>query len=337
MTSYLHHFKTFIEKNLTTYLDAFSADEMVEWVQSSEPQRSAQNIREHLLKRTINYQLRDNNIPPSSEADDLFFMTAPNLFRRYHPGVDPEPFHSGSTNISLHEKRKAPQVKLITTAANVPKRFKIAVEDLDASLGGRSLEDEIVSTSVRAWLDDGDELPWTLLQGVTDDEWFFITTLYGTMTAKGQRTHIRKFYPRLFVSAAKRDMRNFKPAMPEFTGLRSPWMSRRLCRMGELLRQRRITMSNYVANLREIEKTATPYNPMPALDALVMDHRASGPKTLSVFIRDCVQGNCFPIDSRVSNQLAKYGLPEDERLLVGLTLEIGRNPRQVARMFYELG
>ena len=70
--------------------------------------------------------------------------------------------------------------------------------------------------------------------------------------------------------------------------------------MAEILRERRMNMSEYVANLREIEKFATPYNPMPALDALVTDHQASGQKTLSVFIRDCVQGNCFPIDSRVA-------------------------------------
>jgi hypothetical protein len=38
-------------------------------------------------------------------------------------------------------------------------------------------------------------MPWAGL-GVTADEWFFVTTLYGEMTLDGQRTHIRAFFPR---------------------------------------------------------------------------------------------------------------------------------------------
>jgi hypothetical protein len=79
---------------------------------------------------------------------------------------------------------------------------------------------------------------------------------------------------------------------------------------------------------------------MPALDAIVADHRATGWKTLSVFVRDCVGGNCFPIDTRVKKELARHGLTLDERnerLLVSLSLAMGRNPRQVNRMFYAAG
>ena len=52
------------------------------------------------------------------------------------------------------------------------------------------------------------------------------------MTLESQRSHIRKYFPSLFVDAAKRDTRNFVPEMP---GLRSNWMSRRLAKMGEIL------------------------------------------------------------------------------------------------------
>lgn len=79
---------------------------------------------------------------------------------------------------------------------------------------------------------------------------------------------------------------------------------------------------------------------MPALDAIVRDHKATGWKTLSVFVRDCVGANCFPIDSRVRKELERHGLPsgiEAERRLVSLCLTIGRNPRRIARMFYEAG
>jgi hypothetical protein len=68
---------------------------------------------------------------------------------------------------------------------------------------------------------------------------------------------------------------------------------------------------------------------------MVLHHAATGWKTLSVFVRDCVGGNCFPIDSRVQKELDRYGLPNDERTLVRLALELDRNPRQVARMFYQ--
>jgi hypothetical protein len=94
-------------------------------------------------------------------------------------------------------------------------------------------------------------------------------------------------------------------------------------------------MEGYVAALREIETKATPDYPTPALDRIIHDHRQPGQfKTLSVFIRDCVKGNCFPIDSRVWNQLTKYGLPHDERCLVRICLSMGLNPRKVARIFF---
>lgn len=62
------------------------------WVQARD-NKTPNNIVEHLLKRTTNYDLRDDNEPPSRLHDDLFLMVEPNVFRRYQPGVDPEPFH----------------------------------------------------------------------------------------------------------------------------------------------------------------------------------------------------------------------------------------------------
>jgi hypothetical protein len=337
MPSYLNHFHSFIDAKLPTFEDTFTQEDMVAWVQRRAPERRANNIRDHLLKRTTNYELRNNFIPPPASDDNLFFMLSANQFRRYRSGVDPDPVHVGPQRERQPQSEKEPPRIGVPLSGDAAARFRAAVVDLDEAFAGRSLDDDIVKTSVREWLDgDDDPLPWTLSEGLTDDEWFFITTLYGTMTAQGQRTHIRKFFPSLFVTAVKRDTRNFVANLREYDGLRSTWMAKRLYRMGEILRERRITMSEYVQFLRSLQEAATPYNPTPALDAIALDHRATTRKTLSVFIRDCVQCNCFPIDSRVSTQLAKYGLPEDERLLVRLSLEMGRNPRQIARMFYEL-
>lgn len=220
-------------------------------------------------------------------------------------------------------------------------RFIEAVRELDASVteAESRLQDSNVESELRAWIDGSDgPIDWGQpAPTVTPDEWFFITTLYGEMNLDGQRTHIRKFFPTLFVDAAKRDVRNFRPGMAEYDGLRSGWMKTRLSKMADILHTDGLTMADYVEKLRTEEAKATSQNPTPALDTIVRDHRATGWKTLSVFVRDCVGGHCFPIDSRVARILDKHGLPHDERVLVSLSLKLGRNPRQVARLFYAGG
>jgi len=215
--------------------------------------------------------------------------------------------------------------------------FQTAVGELDSKYQSVSwkLADKMAISELHAWLDANDEpLPWSDVKNVTSDEWFFITTLYGEMTLDGQRTHIRRFFKPLFVETAGRDIRGFISNLESYNGLRSSWMKSRLCKMATILRDRGISMDEYVTYLQALDTEATPDNPMPSFDAIIRDHCATGWKTLSVFIRDCVLGNCFPIDSRVEKSLAKWNLPVDERLLVSLCLEIKRNPREIARMFY---
>lgn len=92
MPSYLNHFQSFIDGKLPRLDDCFSKEDMVAWIQARD-NRTPENIVEHLLKRTTNYELRDDNDPPSRPHDDLFFMVEPDLFRRYRPGFDPQAFH----------------------------------------------------------------------------------------------------------------------------------------------------------------------------------------------------------------------------------------------------
>jgi hypothetical protein len=207
--------------------------------------------------------------------------------------------------------------------------FKAAVDHLDYRFRAdqERLADLNVEAQLHEWLDGRDHpLPWSDPKTVTPDEWFFVTTLYGRMTLTGQRSHIRSYFDPLFVRAARRDVRNFRPGFPEYAGLRGDWMAARLSTMSKVLRARHLDMAGYVQWLRRHESDATPTNPMPALDAIVRDHAATGWKTLSVFVRDCVGGNSFPIDSRVSKELASWGLPsgiENERMLVRMSLELG--------------
>jgi hypothetical protein len=222
-------------------------------------------------------------------------------------------------------------------SSELRQRFASAVTALDERYAADAaiMVDENQDVTVRGWLDESGSLPWAGV-GVTPDEWFFITTLYGEMTLEGQRTHIRAFFPR-WVEATHSDMRNVKPDMLQDWRLRSGWMKSRLVRMAQVLKQRQLSMTEYADYLRNLELEATPRNPMPALDAIVADHRATGWKTLSVFVRDCVGGNSFPIDSRLAKELDRWGLPQDERRLVSLSLAINRNPRQIARMFFKAG
>jgi hypothetical protein len=223
-------------------------------------------------------------------------------------------------------------------ASELHESFDRAVRELTAQVEAAriNVQDEDTSAETRRWLNGPESsLDWAASE-ITPDEWFFITTLYGTMTLEGQRTHIRKFFP-LFVQQCGRDVRNFRAELLANWKLRSPWMKIRLCRMGEILRQNKLNMADYLTKLREIESQSTPQDPMPALDRIMRDHRAAEGKTLGVFIRDCVRGNCFPIDSRVAKQLGAYALPSEERQLVSLCLSMGLNPRKVARVFYQAG
>jgi hypothetical protein len=217
-------------------------------------------------------------------------------------------------------------------------KFAAAVTVLDRHFASDPdrLEDRNADAEMRGWL-DGDEQPlrWAGVES-TADEWFFITTLYGQEKRPQQRRRIRRYYP-LFIDLTRGQIKNLIPSMIRDWTLRADWMKKRLCNMAEILRERGLAMAEYVDHLKQVEKNATPRNPMPALDTIVRDLRATSSKTLSVFVRDCVGGNCFPIDSRVEKELLLLGLPANERLLVSLSLAVNRNPRQVARMFYEAG
>jgi len=173
MPSYLNHFQNFINAKLPSVEDRFTKEDLVAWIQARD-NRTPENIVEHLLKRTTNYELRDENEPPSKLHDDLFFMIELNVFRRYRPGVDPVPVHSSQTLVASVETRARIMVAP-ARSSDMTVRFQTAVSALDLQLGGRSLEDAVVKTSVREWLDGNAEpLAWAMPQGMTEDEWFFV-------------------------------------------------------------------------------------------------------------------------------------------------------------------
>jgi hypothetical protein len=215
-------------------------------------------------------------------------------------------------------------------------RLQKALVEFDGLFPDGRLDDANADAELKHWLDGNESpLPWSQANRVAADEWFFATTLYGRMTAEEQRSQIRMHFPTLFVKSANRDLRGFSRKLFENARLPQEWMAWRLCKMAGILHGRKQSMEEYTHSLRELESKTTLTNPTPALDAIIADLRPVTWKTLSVFVRDCVGGNCFPIDSRVEAELTRYQLPKDERQLVSLALELGRNPRRVARMFYQ--
>jgi len=129
---------------------------------------------------------------------------------------------------------------------NIPEelrvRYQCAAEALAKRAAGLYSSDATVDQDTRKWLDDAAPLVWQNAQGITPDEYFFITTLYGPMNSKPQLTVIRKFFGPLFLQAAGHDIGKLVPEMPEFAGLPWPYMKPRLCKMGRFLRSSGISM-----------------------------------------------------------------------------------------------
>jgi len=120
--TYLSHFQSFIDTKLTSSESTFTKEDMVDWVQRRDSRRKrpehTRNIIEHLLKRVTNYELRDDNDPPSRAHDDLFFMLEPNRFRQYLPEKDPPPFHLAVIGEISQGRRDALKVERIRQHAS---------------------------------------------------------------------------------------------------------------------------------------------------------------------------------------------------------------------------
>src|SRR5271157_5678498 len=103
---------------------------------------------------------------------------------------------------------------ILWTMANrrIPDGLRERYREVVASFETRGVDvssDATVADDTRKWLDGQNDLPWQSSQGITSDEYFFITTLYGNNDPNGQRTLIRKFFEPLFVRGAEGDVRRF--------------------------------------------------------------------------------------------------------------------------------
>ncbi len=198
-------------------------------------------------------------------------------------------------------------------------KFAAAVTVLDRHFASDPdrLEDRNADAEMRGWL-DGDEQPfrWAGVES-TADEWFFITTLYGQEKRPQQRRRIRRYFP-LFIDLTGGQIKNLIPSMIRDWTLRADWMKKRLCDMAEILRERGLAMAEYVDHLKQVEKNATPRNPMPALDTIVRDLRAiavrrsaSSSATASVatafrLIAESRKSSCYSVFQPMSVCLSRY-------------------------------
>jgi hypothetical protein len=100
-----------------------------------------------------------------------------------------------------------------------------------------------------------------------------------------------------------------------------------------------VSLSNYLRkqgkSFEELVKTL-PKDGLEARDELLkaLTVKGGASKILSVFVRDCLRRDVFPIDMRVRFLLSVLDLPQDERALVRLCQKAEVSPTVLNRMFY---
>jgi len=100
-----------------------------------------------------------------------------------------------------------------------------------------------------------------------------------------------------------------------------------------------VSLSNYLRkqgkSFEELVKTL-PEDGLEARDELLKALGVKGgeSKILSVFVRDCLRRDVFPIDTRVRSLLSALVLPDDERALVEISRMAQIRPTVLNRMFY---
>ena len=113
------------------------------------------------------------------------------------------------------------------------------------------------------------------------------------------------------------------------------WQNKTVETLAESLRVMSMTMETFCS---KVQWLAT--NMDPALAKRWFYKSCGNPqgfKTLSLFCRDSLKIEAFPIDRHVSRRLALYNLPVDENALVHLCMQAALNVREVAVSFVQTG
>lgn len=104
--------------------------------------------------------------------------------------------------------------------------------------------------------------------------------------------------------------------------------------LAEFLKKECYSFDNFLSKL----ENEYPNNSMKIIEELAKaTNEGKVPDThkiISVFVRDIMKRDAFPLDNRVKEILGFLGLPNDEELIIKLCRKNGVNPRILNRMLW---
>lgn len=184
---------------------------------------------------------------------------------------------------------------------------------------GRS-EDRWVEHNTIKWLGDPTAVK-------SKDHWLITCICYGPWREERQK----KVWQRAgltFEADFGGDIRNITVDNVRTLGFPFDWQREWLVSLSNYLRNQGISFGDLVKVL--------PEDGLEARDGLlkVLGVKGNLSKILSVFVRDCLKRDVFPIDTRVRSLLSALVLPEDECALVEISRRAHIKPTVLNRMFY---
>lgn len=156
------------------------------------------------------------------------------------------------------------------------------------------------------------------------DFYFILNLCYGPWR-EGRQKEVWDFSYNIFKEKYNGDLRNIDNATN--MGLPLRWQIDRVNTMKEYLLKNNVSFNEFIASLDN--KTG-----LEVRNTFKKLFGSTQTKTISTFIRDILNKDVFPIDSRVRNLLSYLGLPNSEDMMVYLSRKMGINPREYERMLY---
>ena len=159
------------------------------------------------------------------------------------------------------------------------------------------------------------------------DHWLITCICYGPWPEERQKKVWQRAGPRFEVDFGG-DIRNITEGNVRDLGFPLSWQREWLVSVSSYLRNQGKSFGEVVEALSE--------DGLKARDELlkVLGVKGGESKILSVFVRDCLRRDVFPMDTRVRFLLSALDLPQDERALVRLCQKAEVSPTVLNRMFY---
>jgi len=166
-------------------------------------------------------------------------------------------------------------------------------------------EDSKVEDNTIKWLGDPTAVK-------SADHWLITCICYGPWREERQKEVWQRAGP-MFERDFGGDIRRITEGNVRDLGFPLSWQREWLVSLSSYLRNQRKSFEQIVK--------ALPEDGLEARDELIKAVGVKGgeSKILSVFVRDCLRRDVFPIDTRVRSLLSALVLPEDERALVEIS------------------